>query len=231
MIEKITPSNVTSISTGKKQSIQNTSASDVRFDDTEATASDSAQSSTQVKNRINSAYLQARDVQSNISFQQSRNSALMDVSSKLQDLRNLAMQYKNNDLSLPEQDAIVAKAEQALYSIDQKASSSQFLGTKVISDADSRELGLEVINLESGDPVGQINSAMKKVAAKLAANNAQTDTADVRLDNIKKSATDAITEFQAEMTAKSIIKAIQDTSPDVIYKDIDPSKTADLLGI
>ncbi|MGE4265902.1 MAG: hypothetical protein AB7F25_00570 [Deferribacterales bacterium] len=231
MIEKIAPSNVTSISSGKKQSIQNTTAPDLHAEETETTASDSAQPSAQIRNRMDSAYLQARDVQSNISFQQSRNSALMDVNSKLQDLRNLAMQYKNNDLSLPEQDSIVAKAEQTLYSIDQTASSSQFLGTKVISDADSRELGLEVINLEAGDPVGQINSAIKKVAAKLAANSAQTDTSDVRLDNIKKSAVDVISEFQAEQTAKSIMNAIQETSPDVIYKNIDPSKTADLLGI
>lgn len=231
MIEKITPSNVTSISAGRKQNIQNTAVSDVRTEDTETTASETQQTAAQLKNRLDSPYLQARDVQSNISFQQSRSYALMDVNSKLHDLRNLAMQYTNNDLSLAEQDAIVAKAEQALYAIDQTAASSQFLGTKVISDADSRELGLEVINLEAGDPVGQINSAMKKVAAKLAMNSAQSDTSDVRLENIKKSAADIISEFQAEQTAKSIMNAIQTASPDELYSGLDSSKVSELLGI
>lgn len=231
MIEKITPSNVTSISAGRKQNIQNTAVSDVRTEETETSASEAQQTSAQLRNRLDSPYLQARDVQANISFQQSRNYALLDVNSKLHDLRSLALQYTNNNLSLPEQDAIVAKAEQALYAIDQTAASSQFLGTKVISDADSRELGLEVINLETGDPVGQINSAMKKVAAKLAMNSAQSDTADIRLENIKKSAADIISEFQAEQTARSIMNAIQNASPDDMYSGLESSKTAELLGI
>jgi hypothetical protein len=155
----------------------------------------------------------------------------MDVSSKLQDLRNLAMQYKAGDLSIEEQDTIVAKAEQTLYAIDQTAATSQFLGNQVISDADSRELGLEVINLESGDPVGQINSALKKIAAKLAMNGAQNATADVRMDNIKKSAADIISEFQAEQTARSVMNAIRTTSADELHKDLDPAKVAELLGI
>jgi len=233
MIEKITPTNVTSISSGKKQNIQNAAASKVSHEETEALSSQTAQTSqaTLSKGRQTSAYLQARDVQDSVSYQQTRQSALMDVNNMLKSLRSLAMQYTTSDLSLAEQDAIVAQAEQTLYTIDKTANSSQFQGTPVISDADSRQLGLEVINLEAGDPVGLINSALNKVAAKLAMSGAQVETFDVRINNIKRSAAEIMSEYQAEQAAQSIADALRSASPDDINKDLTPEKVLSLLGI
>lgn len=230
MIEKITPAGISRLENQTK-STQVAESSSVRESSASVSQNTSSLSSTRTK--YSTAYLQARDVQANISYMQARSEALQAVSSKLQQLKNDALQYQAaKDGTLAEQDIIVGNAEQALFSIDKLASSSQFLGTQIISDADTSSLGLEVINFESGNAMAQISSALKQVSAKIAGNNSSNITADVRLQNIKKfSGTESLEEYQAEKVAESVARALSIGSADEIHTSLDSEKVSGLIGL
>lgn len=232
MIDKVTPAGISRLDNQTKTT-QVTEAETVK-DSSASETKTKTSSSGLLSSKYSKAYLQARDVQANMGYMQARTEALQVVSNKLQQLKNAAVQYQAaKDGTLAEQDIIVGDAEQTLYAIDKLAGSAQFLGTSVISDADTGNLGLEVVNFESGNAMAQIESAIKKVSAKIAGNNSSTVTADVRLDNIKKfSGTQSLDEYQAEQAAESIINALSGISADdIISSSLNAEKVSGLIGL
>ena len=231
MIEKITPTGVNSIenSISGKKSVKVASEGEQVSDD-----SSSLSSVTLSAKKYGSIYLKARDTQSNISYMQDRAEALKTVSAKLSQLKNLSYQYDTvKDGTLAEQDKIVASAEQTLYSIDKFAESKKFMGNSVVSDADSKELGLGVINFESDNAQAQIDAAIRKVTAKLAANNGFNAAAEVRLENLQsysKISNGSINDFQAEEIADSLVNAMDGVSSDDLYSKLDTSNVSELIG-
>ncbi len=230
MIEKITPAGIAKIDNPVKG---RTGTTAVSSSETETASESSSSQKVSTAKKYNSVYLKARDSQSNLSYVQSRAEALKAVSVKLQQLRKIADEYDSaKDRSLAEQDRIVSDAEQVLTSIDTMASKEQFLGSKVIGDADSKELGLDVINLESGGAQAQLDRAIREVAAKMASNSALNAETEIRLENLEKTSrikNGYITEFQAVEIAGSLVSAMENTDPEDIYKKLDAGKTTGLI--
>lgn len=236
MIDKISPTTVTGIDT----TVKSEKTAETNETDSTATVQSQALAQALVSGKLSSEYsgnyLKARDFQSNISFSQQRISALKTVNSYLEQLKGLAIQYVSSkkDLSLSQQDSIVAQAETALYSIDQTAASAQFMGSKVISDASSQDLGLTVINLEAGDPVAQISSAMSAVGAKMSVTAGQIHMSDNRLaymQTANETSNGKMSEFEAMQLAKSLFIADDIQQTDVLYSNkLNTDKVNGLLG-
>ncbi|MGE4319257.1 MAG: hypothetical protein AB7E96_10205 [Deferribacterales bacterium] len=230
MIEKITPAGITKIDNQIRNRTETTAVSS---SETETASESSSSQKVSTAKKYNSIYLKARDSQSNLSYVQSRADALKAVSVKLQQLKKMAVEYDSaKDRSLAEQDTIVANAEQVLTSIDTMASKEQFLGSKVIGDADSKELGLDVINLESGGAQAQLDRAIRQVSAKLASNSALNAETEIRLENLEKTSklkNGYLTEFQASEIVDSLVNAMGETDPEDLYKKLDAGKTSGLI--
>lgn len=236
MIDRINPASIAGVDTSKKSERTSTSA----VSESESVANTITPSeiirTNQITGQYSSSYLKARDTQDNISYSQSRNSALANILASLNQLKTSALQYESvkKSASLESLDSIVAQAQQALNSIDVAASSSQFQGAQTAGDVNSSDLGLDVVNLESGSPLAQINKAISTVSAKMAYTDGKATVAEARLNNIKNYSTSVnstLTEYEAKQIAEQIAKSMGLTSSEDLYAEyLTPDKVSRLIG-
>jgi flagellin len=138
--------------------------------------------------RLNSAYsenfLQARNEQDSISYLQTREGALGQLGSSLQELRDIAVGMGNPILNESDKELLASQANAIVGDISSLTSNSKFNDHSVIGDAGPDALGLSGFDITSSDAISKIDGALSVVNSKRAETGAGISTMEARIDNL-----------------------------------------------
>ena len=129
-------------------------------------------------------YLQARNAQDSISYQQTREGTLGSVTDMLHHLRDLSVKMGNPILNDSDKSIIRQEAGMILQDINSMSESSEFNTHKLISDVNTDSLGLTGFDIGSDGAISTIDNALQYVSTKRAETGASISTLEARIDNL-----------------------------------------------
>jgi len=137
-----------------------------------------------LSSQYNENYLHARNAQDSISYHQTREGTLGNVSGMLMRLRNLAVQMGSPILNDSDKSIIRQEADMIIKDIDSTASQSEFNSHKTIGDVSTSSLGLSNLNFGERGTISTIDRALERINTKRAETGASISALEARIENL-----------------------------------------------
>jgi flagellin len=140
--------------------------------------------SLRLRSKYAENYMQARNAQDSISYQQTRDGYLAGTSSSLLRLKELAVQMGSPILSDSDKHIIRSEADMIMQGIDSTSKSAKFNNHKLMEDVSTSSLGLAGLKFGSGGTITAVDAAISKVATKRAETGASMNMLEARIENL-----------------------------------------------